>query len=110
MRESFFSPKGCVLMAKDYAKYSIKRSYKRKNLGAFKIFLVLFFAAILVSGWLYFKKEPKSQNIQWKISKQKKRSEKIDKVVKVVTNTDAVTSTDTNDDEPQFEFYTILPK
>ena len=99
-------------MAKDYAKYSTKRSYKSKNHGILKILLGLFIAAILVSGCFYLKSGYKSKKIQWQISKQEKRSaksDKIDKAVKVVIKADAVASTE-EIDEPEFDFYTILPK
>ena len=112
MLEKIYSLWGCVLMAKDYAKYSTKRSYKSKNHGILKILLGLFIAAILVSGCFYLKSGYKSKKIQWQISKQEKRSaksDKIDKAVKVVIKADAVASTE-EIDEPEFDFYTILPK
>jgi hypothetical protein len=82
-------------MAKDYAKYhakhQVKRLFRQNNSGrTLKKILILIIMAALFSGWFYFNKINKAGSL--KLRKLKR----ID-VTRPI-------------DEPQFDFYTILPR
>jgi hypothetical protein len=96
-------------MTKDYAKHQTSRPHKHNKSSVLKKFLVLLFIAILISsGWFYLKKWYEAQKNQPQFISS--TEERADKVVKVTVKPAEVAEPAKTTNEPQFEFYTILPK
>jgi hypothetical protein len=95
-------------MAKDYANYQSKKLSRRNNKGKWKKkWAILFIVILLISVWFGLNKVYKSKSIKpIFINEIEKHSTK---VVNAVVKPTAVATIESMD-EPQFDFYTILPK
>lgn len=101
-------------MPKDYAKYQTKKSTIRDRKKPSKTWgiwvIALFLIIAVIAGMLYLNKTRKIESSSVKtVITEKRASDKGKKVAPKKTVVDAA-KVNSVDSEPQFDFYTILPK